>query len=211
MTPLLLTAWLLPAGCSPVTSGGDGPPRDLSAVSRDLGAGCMDVPANLLLNPSFEGPGTGADPNGSAKNTGSPASTIPSWDGCCNQANGGTQWTVTPTVARCGTRSVQVQSTSADKNVLNQTFDRSGDAGKAFQLSGWVFVTQNPSGQILLDVFDLNTNNVVGSTLAEKSTTSDWFELKQSGTVPAGGKFQVRIFSTGTLQAYVDDLALVIP
>lgn len=197
-----------------MTNGGSGPSPDLSLARHDLGASCADVTGNLLANSSFETEVTGADPNGKANNTGSPASTIPGmWDGCCGTPQT-TQWSVTQTASRCGGRSVEVKSTGASLNVLSQAIVpvQTGNAGKTFTLSGYAFVTAASSGgQLLLDVFDLMTNQPLSpTTLALASPTSDWTELRVTGTVPAGAKLQVRINTSGNVTAYVDDLAFTI-
>jgi hypothetical protein len=203
-----LIVCFIAAGCAPQTNSNNLPPaQDLSAVQHDLGPDCSDTGTNLLINPSFE-----MNSSGSANNTGNPASTIASWNGCCS-GGGGTTWQITQLVSHCGKNSISVQSTNATTNVLVQGLNMSGDAGMTFHLSGWLFVSQiGTGGQILLDVFDLTKNAVVASTVALSATTSDWFQLAQSGTVPTGGNFQVRINNSGTIQqAYVDDVSLTIP
>lgn len=196
-----------------MTNGGDGPAQDLSIVRHDLGISCADVAGNLLVNSSFETAATGSDPNGKANNTGSPPSTVPGgWDGCCG-ATMTTQWSVTQTAARCGANSLQVQSTNASLNVLSQALPvQAANAGKTFTLTGYAFVTSASSGgKILLDVFDLTANQpLTPTTLALASPTSDWTKLTVTGTVPAGGKLQARINTSGNVVAYVDDLSYTV-
>lgn len=195
-----------------MTNGGNGPTPDLSLVKHDLGSSCADVTGNLLVNPSFEAAAGGSDPNGKANNTGAPVSTIPDWDGCC----GGTMmtlWSVTDKAARCGGRSIQIESTGASLNVLSQVLPvQTGNVGKTFTLSGYIYVTSTSGGgQILLDIFDLTTNMPLSpTTVALAAPTNDWTERRVTGTVPAGAKLQVRINTSGNVTAYVDDLAFTI-
>lgn len=187
---------------------------DLAAPS-DLAVDCQDVPGNLVSNPSFESSVTGGGPNGMANNTGSPRSTIAGpWNGCCPQTtDGGTQWSVTQEVAHCGEKSLAVQSAMAETNVLIQgVSDQSANVGKPFRLSGFVHVIQtgNP-GQISCEVWDGKAMTKLVSTEVLTSPTSGWLAVGQSGQVPYGGMLQVRISSSGDVQAYVDDLVLVIP
>lgn len=210
---VLLTGW----GCSslwePFLENRQAPSADLSAPG-DLGTECQQVAGNLISNASFES-STGGSSDGEANNTGSPRSTIAGpWIGCCPQMNdGGTQWAVSQEAARCGVRSLAVQSTQAAANVLVQTApDQSASAGRTFQLSGFVHVIQagNP-GQISCEVWDSSTMTTLASTEVLTAPTSGWLSVMLSGTVPYGGKLQVRISSSGDVQAYVDDLVLVIP
>ena len=55
---------------------------------------------------------------------------------------------------------------------------------------------------------DLGKSQVVATSTAVTATTADWQLLSVSGTVPTGGNVQLRIVSTGTLTAVVDDLTL---
>jgi hypothetical protein len=190
------------------------PPADQSAPS-DLGVDCQEVPGNLASNPSFESAVTGGSTNGEANNTGKPRSTIAGpWTGCCPQmTDGGTQWSVTQEVAHCGERALEVHSTLAEDNVLfQQISDQSANAGKTFQLSGFVHVIQaENSGQLSCEVWDGATMTTLASTEVLTAPTSGWLAVRQSGTVPYGGRLQVRIRSSGDVEAYVDDLVLVIP
>ena len=206
------------SGCSslwePFLENRQQPAADQSTPS-DLGVGCPDVPGNLASNSSFESSLTGGGPTGEANNTGKPGSTIAGpWTGCCPQmTDGGTQWSVTQEVAHCGGRALAVQSAMAEDNVLfQQISDQSANVGKTFRLSGFVHVIQagNP-GQIACEVWDGATMTTLASTEVLTAPTSGWLAVMQSGTVPYGGRLQVRISSTGHIQAYVDDLVLVIP
>ncbi len=215
-----LSLWLLCggvlAGCSPrnLTVAADGGVEDFSATWRDL-LMCDPVLGNLVKNGDFEDPAPAAlDGNGTASNTGSPPSTIPpadqsKWDGCCSQASGGTTYQVTRTVHRCGQRAVQLVSTQAQSNVLNQKLDLAAQAGRSFRVTGYALVSQLTAGsKLALDVFDLGKSQVVATSTAVTATTADWQLLSVSGTVPTGGNVQLRIVSTGTLTAVVDDLTL---
>jgi hypothetical protein len=206
------------SGCSslwePFLENRQQPPADQSPPD-DLGGDCPAVPGNLASNPSFESSLTGGGPDGEANNTGKPPSTIAGpWLGCCPQrTDGGTQWSVTQEVGHCGARSLAVKSTMAAANFLFQPIsDQSASAGKTFRLSGFVHVIQtgNP-GQISCEVWDGATLKTIASTEVLTAPTSGWLAVMQSGTVPYGGRLQVRISSSGDVQAYVDDLVLVIP
>lgn len=214
---LTLVLTLGSTGCSPQTGSVDGGAEDFSQLSRDL-ASCDPVPGNALENPGFETPSATAPAgNGQASNRGNPASTIPGgklgpWDGCCDQGAGmgGTTWTVGTTLARCGTRAVTVASDGATSNVLSQRLDLATSSGHSFRASAWVLIGRALTGtQLALDVFDLTTNQVVATSLALTATTADWRYVSFMGTVPTGGSLQLRIKSTGTFTAVVDDLALV--
>jgi hypothetical protein len=211
-----LAFFLVVPACSPQTGAVDGGPVDFSQTSRDLNS-CDPLTGNLIGNPGFEDPSSSAPGgNGSATNTGNPKSTIPGgvlgpWDGCCNQSPGGTSFTVDTTMPHCGTRAVTVQSDQASGNVLNQLLDLSSYSGRGFRVNAWAFVSQAQSGaQLLIDVFDLTGNKVVGTSAALTATTADWKLLTVLGMVPTGGNLQVRINSTGTLHAVVDDTSLAI-
>lgn len=195
-------------------------PHDQSAPSgsQDLGSGltpsCADVPDNRVQNASFEVPAAGPDPDGKANNSGDPRSTIPGpFSGCCVQSIGGTQWVVTEERARCGQRSLQVLSQDADGNVLSQRLaDQPDAAGKPFLLAGFVLVQQaDGGGRILIDVLDPASQSRVTMTEALSGPTMDWVPLRQRGVVPKGGQMQLRISSSGSIHAYVDDLSLRIP
>lgn len=197
-------AVVVAAGCSPTTSGVNPTPPDLAPGARDLSRDCSNLTGNRLQNPSFE------SGDGSANNMATPPSTIAQWTGY--GAGGTTTYTVTQTSPRCGTRAVKVDSANAAANVLLQRITSPADAGKQFQLAGWVFVTTtDATSQLKLDIWDLTANQVATSTVALTSTTNDWVQLSKTASVPTGGDFQVRINSTGNLQAFVDDLLLVIP
>lgn len=199
-----LVASAISGGCSPTTSGVNPTPPDLSSTSRDLGRDCTNPAANRLMNPGFE---TG---DGTANNTGAPASTITNWDGCCS--GGTTTWTVSMMSPYCGSRAIKVMSMNAQANVLSQSFNSPGDAGKQVAVSGHVFVTTiDATATIKLDVWDLMTNQVVNSSAALTTTSSDWVTLMLNAAVPAGGRYQVRINTSGSVEAYVDDLSLIIP
>lgn len=186
--------------------------------SQDLGSApapsCTDVPDNRVQNPSFEVPAIGTDPDGKANNTGDPRSTIPGpFNGCCVQSLGGTQWAVTAERVRCGQRSLQVLSQDADGNVLSQRLaDQPDAAGKPFLLAGFVLVQQTDGGgRILIEVLDAATQTRVASTETLSGPTMDWVSLRQRGVIPKGGQMQLRISSSGSIHAYVDDLSLRIP
>jgi len=213
---------LLPAlgsgGCSPQTAAVDGGAEDFSQTTRDL-TSCGPLPGNLLGNPGFEQPSLSAvDGNGQATNRGNPASTIPGgplgpWDGCCDQGAGagGTTWAVRTTMPLCGTRAVSVVSDRAAANVLSQRLDLAASSGQSFRVSAWVFIGQAPAGaQLGLDVFDLMASHVLASSPVLTATTADWHYLSLMGQVPTGGALQVRINSSGTLSAVVDDVAVVL-
>lgn len=201
------------AGCSPSTHSvaDGGAVQDFGPRVRDMSS-CLPPPSNYLLNPDFEAPSSqAADGNGVAKNTGSPASTIPSWDGCCSQGLGGTTWTVTQGMPRCGGRSLSLVSTMATTNVLNQALDLRAQAGRTLRISGWVFVTQaDPGASLKLDVFNLGNSALVALTPPQTQTTADWTQLVATGTVPGNDRVQVRINTSGSLSAVVDDLVLTI-
>lgn len=200
-------------GCSPRTEGvGDaGVGQDFSQRARDMST-CQIPVSNFLLNADFETASTQAtDGNGQARNTGSPKSSIPSWDGCCDQGLGGTTWTVTQAMPRCGGRAVSVVSSMASLNVLNQTLDLRAQAGRTLRLTGWAFVSQaQPGAGLKIDAFNLGNQAVfaVSSTLSE--TTADWTQLVATGTVPGNASLQVRINTSGTISAVVDDLVLTV-
>lgn len=185
---------------------------DLAAASGDLGSDCLGDPGNLIMNPSFEVPRSGPNPNGEANNTGDPRSTIPGpWSGCCLQAtDGGTTWTVTQKVTRCGLRSLQVQSKTADGNQLAQQLPEQLDsAGSPFLLSGHVLVLSTAGGgRIQLEVWDAAEQVKIGSTGTLGEPTAAWVPLSHRGMMPRGGRLQVRISSSGNVLAFVDDLLL---
>ncbi len=181
LSSLALSGLLLAGACSPRTSTVEGGSPDLATQARDMSM-CQIDPSNQLQNPGFETPSVELDGNGKASNTGSPASSIPGrWDGCCNQAGGGTTWTVTTTMARCGFRSLLVSSTSANANVLNQTLPLSALVGKTLYSGAYVYVSQAGSGAKLgLDIWDLNANKVIASSPTISTTTPDWQRLDLS-------------------------------
>lgn len=201
----------LGAGCSPSTNSvaDGGAVQDFGPRLRDMSS-CLPPPSNYLLNPDFETPSTqAADGNGTAKNTGSPPSTIPSWDGCCSQGLGGTTWTVTQAMPRCGGRALSLVSTMATTNVLNQVLDLRAQAGRTLRVSGWVFVTQaDPGAALRLDVFNLGSSSLAALSPPQTSATAEWTQLVATGTVPGNDRVQVRINTTGSLSAVVDDLVL---
>jgi hypothetical protein len=193
---------------------GDGGVEDFSATTRDL-LMCDPVVGNLLANGDFEQPsGQAGDGSGEANNTGNPPSTIAplgfgKWDGCCSQVGGGTTYRVTSTVHRCGQRAVLLASTQAQNNVLNQSLRLTTQAGRRFYVTGYVRVSQLSIGsKLALDLFDLTQSQVVAASEAVTQATADWQLVSLSGTVPSAGQVQLRIVSTGTLTAAVDDLAL---
>ena len=190
---LLFSGVLTGSACAPQTGSiPDGGLEDLGSTSRDLQESCVLVNGNLLSNPSFEDTGGAATP--SARNTGMPASTIVGgWEGCCSQANGSTEWKITTTTAFCGQRGLDIQSTTAMENVLFSPLTRTGDVGRTFLLKGYAFVSAaSAGGSLKLDVFDLMTSKPVAATTALVATTSNWQELSVSGTIPTGGRIQVR-------------------
>jgi len=195
---------LVAAACSPSTSGVNQTPPDLLPAARDLGRDCTNSPTNRLMNPSFE------SGDGMAVNSGVPASTITSWDGCCTGGN--TTWAVTTASPFCGSRSIKVTSQNAQANVLSQTINSPADATKQFVVSGRVFVTTIDAGAtIKLDIWDLMGNQVVTSSTALTTASSDWVPLMQTANVPTGGRYQVRINTSGNVEAFVDDLSLIVP
>jgi hypothetical protein len=197
--------------CSPKTGTVDGNSQDLGMQARDLGM-CASDPLNQLQNPGFETPSVEPDGNGKAVNTGMPASSIPGkWDGCCNQAGGGTAWLISTTMPRCGLRSLTVTSTAATANVLNQTLQVPTLVGKSLRASAYVFVSQvGTGGKIQLDVWDLGASKVIASSPTITTTTPDWQRLDLSVPVPSGGNVQLRINSSGTINAVVDDPSVLI-
>lgn len=204
------------AGCSPQMEAVDGGSEDLSQTRRDL-MSCQPLPGNLLGNPGFEQPSPSEpDGNGQASNRGSPPSTIPGgplgpWDGCCSQPTGGTRWRVGPTMARCGTRALGLVSDQAAANVLNQRLDLAAYSGRSVRASAWVFIAQALDGaQLTLDLFDLTQGRPLASSAPLTATTADWHFLSVMGQVATGGAVQVRINTTGTLSAVVDDAALAL-
>ncbi len=169
---------------------------------------CTEVVGNLLGNPGFE-----ASLSGTASNIGSATSSIPNWKGCCGTSQT-TTYDVNSTQRYCGERSVRVSGTSgATQNVLIQDLNRPGDAGKTFILSGWVNVTNITGGEISLDLFNLNATPpaIVAPTVSLKNITNGWFELRATGSMPTGGNVQIRINTSGSLEAFVDNLSLRIP
>ena len=62
--------------------------------------------------------------------------------------------------------------------------------------------------ELALDLFDLTQSRVLASSAPLTAPTADWRFLSVMGQVPTGGAVQVRINSTGTLTAVVDDTAL---
>jgi hypothetical protein len=60
-------------------------------------------------------------------------------------------------------------------------------------------------------VFDNTAKTVVVASQGVATTNSQWYQVQKSGTVPAGGDLFVRVGSSGTVEAYIDDLALAIP
>lgn len=204
------------AGCSPVTGTVDGAAEDFSLLRRDMQAACEPVTGNLLGNPGFEQPSPGApDGNGQAVSRGNPPSSIPGgplgpWDGCCSQPTGGTTWTVRTTMPHCGARAVAVASDQASANVLNQRLDLAAYSGRSVRASAFVFIAQAQSGAALaVDLFDLTASQIIASSPALNATTADWRYLSVAGTVPTGGVVQLRLRSSGSFSAVVDDVALV--
>lgn len=194
------------AACSPSTMSTDGTPPDLAGVPVDMTAVCTDVVGNQLGNPGFE-----ASITGTASNIGGSASSIPNWQGCCGTMQT-TTYEVNSMQRYCGERSVRVNSSStASQNVLHQALNLAASANKTFILSGWVNVTGPSGGEISLDLFDVSKTAIVAPTVSLKNGTNGWFELRATGTMPAGGNVQVRISSSGTIEAYVDQLSLRIP
>lgn len=195
---------LVGSACSPTTSGVNPTPPDLASTSRDLGRDCTNPAANRLMNPGFE------SGDGMANNTGAPVSTISMWDGCCTGGN--TTWTVSTMSPSCGSRAVKVTAMNAVATVLSQSFNSPGDAGKQLTVSGRVFVTAiDATSTIKIDIWDLMTNMAVNSTSALTTISSDWVTLMQTAQVPAGGRYQVRINTSGNVEAFVDDLSLILP
>lgn len=196
---------LVAAGCSPMTGGGNQPPQDLSQSTHDLQRDCTLPSNNRIMNPTFE------MDSGVANNKAMPASSIGSWTGCCSMGTIDTNWTVLDASPRCGKRSVKVASVNANQNVLLQEFNSPSDAGHQFQLSGWFFVTTiDATGSIKLDIFDRTANAISSTTQPLQQTSSDWVQLQVTGTIPAGGFYQARISSSGNVEAYVDDVSLVV-
>lgn len=202
------------AGCSPQMEAVDGGSEDLSQLRRDL-MSCQPLSGNLLGNPGFEQPSPSEpDGNGQAVSRGNPPSTIPGgplgpWDGCCSQPLGGTRWRVGTGMARCGTRALGLTSDQAAANVLNQRLDLAAYSGRSVRASAWVFIAQAQGGaELSLDLFDLTQSRVLASSAPLTAPTADWRFLSVMGQVPTGGAVQVRISSTGTLTAVVDDTAL---
>jgi len=207
--PLSLAA----AACAPQNSAVDGAAADFSQQWRDLGS-CDPLPQNLLGNPGFEEPSPSQpDGNGQASSTGNPPSSIPGnalgpWDGCCSQRLGSTTWTVGTARARCGLRAVTVAADQALASVLSQRLDLAGYGGRGVRATAWAQLTQAASGgELALDLFDLTTRQVVASSLGLPAT-GDFRLLVVQGQVPTGGALQLRLSSTGTLEAIVDDTAL---
>lgn len=209
------------AACSPQPRAVDGGAEDFSQLRRDLRTGCEPLPVNLLGNPGFEEPSPGApDGNGQAVSRGNPPSSIPGgalgpWDGCCSQAAGGTSWSVRMTMPHCGARAVAVSSDQADANVLNQRVDLAAYSGRSVRASAWVFIAQvsgsgsgSGSAELAIDLFDLTASRVIASSAPLTATTADWRFLSAMGQVPTGGAVQVRIRSTGSFTAVIDDIAL---
>lgn len=214
--PVVLALNLTAAGCSPVQSPVDGAAEDFSLLRRDLQSACEPLTGNLLGNPGFEQPSPSApDGNGQAVSRGNPPSTIPGgalgpWDGCCSQPAGGTTWTVRTTMPHCGTRAVAVASDQASANVLNQRVDLAAYSGRSVRASAFVFIAQAQSGAALaVDLFDLSTNQLLASSPPLTATTADWRYLSVTATVPTGGALQIRLSSSGSFSAVVDDVALV--
>ncbi len=208
VTCLIFATCLGASACAPTTKTTDGTPPDLAGVERDMAANCNAVVGNLLSNPGFE-----ASLTGSSTNLGSGTSSIPSWKGCCGTVQT-TNYDVVSAQRYCGERSISINSgQGATANVLIQDVTRSSDVGKTFLVSGWVNVTSVGSGgEIGLDVFDNGGPKVVvAPTVSLRNTTNGWFELRASGTVPAGGNLQVRISSSGIIQAFADELVFRIP
>lgn len=208
----LASALWLAAACSPRTEGvGDGGLEDFSQRRRDM-LSCEAPAGSVIANGGFELPTAQApDGNGQARNTGSPRSTIPSWDGCCSQPSGGTTWTVIGTMPRCGLRSVALSSSEATGNVLNQDLDLRAQVGRTYRLAGWFFVTQAmPAAALRLDVFDLDASAVAASSPPLTQGSADWVQLAVTGRVPAGGRLQARVNTTGTLSAVADDLSFTV-
>jgi hypothetical protein len=187
--------------------------EDAAEAHPDLGGDCAEAPDNLIMNPSFETPAGGAG-EGRADNTGEPSSTIPGpFSGCCSQSDGGTVWVVFRGTRRCGARSLQVQSTRAATNYLSQDLtDQSVNFGRPFELSGSVLVTQvGGGGYLVLEVWEGAGRSQLATTAEVGAPTDGWLRLSQRGTVPRTGRLQLRIRSSGDVQAYVDDLLLRIP
>ncbi|HNN91148.1 MAG TPA: hypothetical protein PKI03_02720 [Pseudomonadota bacterium] len=205
---LLLSCSLFALACAPATQSTEGTPPDLAGVERDMAPVCTTVTGNLLTNPGFE-----ASLMGSTTNLGAGSSTIPGWRGCCGTTQT-TTYDVVSSQRYCGERSVSISSSQgATSNVLIQDAMRGSDVGKTFLVSAWLNVTSvGAGGEIGLDVFDNGTPKaVVAPTVSLKNPTNGWFELRASGTVPTGGNLQVRITSSGTIQAYADELVFRIP
>lgn len=209
--------------CNPMNqmvTGGDG--EDLAPVAADMAGGvpCGAVAANLLQNPSFEAdvlPGAY-----SARNTGMPASTISGpWDACCNNNGQGltTTFKVDATSACSGRQSINITSTAAQDDVLNQGMMVVGSPGRMFIVQGWVRVTDVGAGaQLSLDLFNLNEPVAAKQVLARSPITSArtagtaFVPLSAAGVLPATtpARVQARVRVSGTLTAFVDDISVVL-
>jgi hypothetical protein len=111
----------------------------------------------------------------------------------------------------CGSRAVTVSSNQAEANVLNQRLDLAGYGGQGVRAMVWVLLSQVQSGGALqLDLFDLDAGQVLATSPPLTAPTADWRLLSVLSQVPTAGALQVRIKSTGTLTAYVDDTSLAL-
>jgi hypothetical protein len=197
-----------------MTSGGDDSAADLAPREADL-ASCAPPAGNLLVNASFESGG------GSARNTGAPASSIASWDGCCNLDSQGltTTWQVTQGVqaARCGGQALSVTSTAAHGDVLNQILTISDGAGRDFTLTAWARVSRAEAGggyppALTADLFDLTGSRILVTAPPLADASPEWRQVTAGGQLPQGAapRVQVRLYARGTVTALVDDVALTL-
>lgn len=215
----------LPA-CSPVThSDYDGGPTEDLIVPRDFAVpdlidACKPISGNLVLNPGFE---TG--PDGTVKNTDAgKAAALDPWRGCCG-ATETSVWSTSTERPRCGARALVLQSQStASKNVLFQELSISGTGaapGSPFEYSAYVYL-QNAdapsSPALLIDILDLGSGQPTAPTLATSSqvlsqATGGWVRLVASGSLPSRNgpwSVQIRVSNSGTIKAFLDDIALLL-
>lgn len=218
VAPLLAVLTVSAPACSPSTMMVEGGGEDLAPAPADLTGGvvCGAEARNLLSNTSFEGDALPGD--FSARNTGQPKSTIKGpWDACCNTNNQGltTTFKVVDTAACYGRQSISVTAAAAQADVLNQAITITDGANRMVSLGAWVRVVDvGQNGALSVDLFDLATSKVLGTTpqATQKTAGVVFVPIVGAATLPAASpaNLQVRVKVSGTITAFVDDLSLTL-
>lgn len=225
---LALAVPLLPA-CAPknqpVDSDGGGvedlaraprdllPPADL-LTPADLSPGCGPVAGNRITNPSFEAdvlPGLYTARSSDDEIT--TKSTISGWRGCCPPSAASSYQVVAGGCS--GAQALQVSSTNASANVVLQSVSPADGGGKRALVRVYARVLSiDAGGSLALDLFDVTGKAVLGTSAALTAITPGltYAPLELSANLPAGTpSLQVRVVTSGTLRAYIDDFALTLP